>query len=107
MADLEFTVIVTEAQLNCLANDLVGFPNDVPVMRAEIQRRLRWVIEHKVLKCAQRMVADQAHILGATRPVTLDDTAVAIGHHHHFKTRDMRDAEQKIKDSELSHHHQP
>ena len=60
---ITITKTITDEQLACLSNDLIGFPNDINIMIAELQRRIDWVIDHKVEQCARRMVDQQSHLL--------------------------------------------
>ncbi len=92
---ITITKTITDEQLACMANDLVGFPNDVAVMTAELQRRIDWVIDHKVEQCAKRIVQNQAHVLGDSRPNDPMVTAVQIAAHPNFKSRDKREADDK------------
>lgn len=92
---ITITKIITDEELACMANDLVGFPDDVAVMTAELQRRIDWIISHKVERCAQRIVANQSALLGATRPVDTLKAAKQIIAHPGYKTRDKREADDK------------
>lgn len=89
---ITITKIITDEQLACMANDLVGFPTDVAIMTADLQRRIDWVIDHKVEQCARRIVAQQSNLLGATRPTDTMEAAKQIAQHPSFQTRDMREA---------------
>ena len=90
---ITITKIITDEQLACMANDLVGFPNDIPVMTVELQRRIDWVIDHKVEQCARRIVEQQPQLLGDTRPSDPLEAAKQIAAHPDFKTRDQREAD--------------
>lgn len=92
---ITITKTITDEQLACMANDLVGFPNDVMVMTAELQRRIDWVIDHKVEQCSKRIVRDQSHLLGETRPNNDMEAAKQIAAHPNFRTRDKREADEK------------
>jgi hypothetical protein len=90
---ITISITVTDEQLACLSHDMVGFPNDVEVMTAELQRRVDWVIQHKVEQCARRCVEQQCHVLGDSRPTDTMEAAVLITAHPDFKNRDMCEAE--------------
>ncbi len=90
---ITITKTITDDQLACLSNDLAGFPNDVPKMTAELQRRIDWVIDHKVEQCEIRIIRDSENILGDTIPRDRTERVQQIVQHPDFKTRDQRDAD--------------
>ena len=92
---ITITKTISDEQLACMANDLTGFPDDTDVMTAELQRRIDWVIDHKVEQCARRIVKQQSNLLGTTRPNDMMEAAKQIAQHPNFKSRDKREAEDK------------
>ena len=75
---------------------VVGRVNDDWEISAEVlQRRIDWVVDHKVEQCARRIVEQQSSLLGDTRPTDTMEAAKKIAAHPAFKTRDKREAAKK------------
>lgn len=87
-----FTVEITDAQMDCLAHDIPKAE-----LNADIQRRLEWVIAHKVEQCQKRMIASGMPELEADPevtqiPVDKGELAAQIKSLSSYKDRDDRDA---------------